>query len=111
MIPQTWWSISGECPKCNRDMVLQEAYFSADSELAFTFSCASCQESVKVITTGQKLQHQALMNDMNKKWKTSKAVPAKQRLLPPLTEDKSKEDHEWLHAMGITEEDTNELGS
>ena len=90
----TWWGINVFCPKCKIPTQLYSAAYSADGELRYVGLCPTCNEAIVWEVFASKLQHIALLTDMNKQQRVEKVVPKVQvpqeplKLLPMTDDDK-----------------------
>ena len=100
---QSWWDIAFSCVDCKTALPISLAAFSADGEFRFTFYCDKCKQTFNWRAFASKLQHIALMNDMEKEKKIIPAQPQKKVIIPP--EKLTDKDKKFLSDFGINSEE------
>lgn len=99
-----WWGLGITCPKCKIPVQIQTMDYSSDGELRFNCVCSTCQQMVTWRIFAGKLQHRALIGDIENNGATTAVVPPKKPnlpLLPPVKEKLEEGDEGWLHNLGI----------
>ena len=96
-----WYGMDFKCSECKHELAIATFSYSADGEIRFHVLCQKCDITAEVILNSESLKLDALMKDIQDLNK----VQAHRRALTPPVKAPVVSDKEWLHSMGIKEED------